>query len=96
MKPPRARIAGANRTTPDTEGLMSVNRLPDVGRIQGVQGSGLGADPRLARISLQYTDERNCWHELQMPALDALYLLNLLAAWAKDSGMEKHRHPPGG
>jgi hypothetical protein len=71
-----------------------VNKLPDVGQIQGIHGTGAGPDPKFARISLQYTDERNRWHELQMTALDALYLLNLLEAWAKGAQIEHLRHPP--
>jgi hypothetical protein len=77
----------------EVEKLM-INKLPDVGRIQGAHAESLGPDPKFARICVQYTDEKGQWHELQMRAHDALYLLNLLEAWAQEAGIEHLRHPP--
>jgi hypothetical protein len=75
-----------------------VNRLPDVGRIQGVvlQRSAL-KDPKADKIELQYTDRTPLqkWHSVQMPLLDALYLLNILESLSRDEGFDHLRRPPG-
>lgn len=64
---------------------MTVNKLPDVGRIQGLSRTA-GFDVPKIVVSLQYTDRSNGWHELEMPFLDAMYLLNCLRAIQQDVG----------
>jgi hypothetical protein len=64
---------------------MTVNKLPDVGRIQGLTRTAGFDVPRIV-VSLQYTDRSNGWHEVEMPFLDAMYLLNLLKAMQQDVG----------
>lgn len=73
---------------------MALNRLPDVDRIRGLLGEPHPVAQAQSHISLQYTDSQNAWHELKMPALDALYLLTLLETWAKDAGIEHLRRRP--
>ncbi len=72
---------------------MAINRLPDVGRIQGIRATS-ASRPELSRISIQFEDEKHQLHELDLRALDALYLLNLIEQWAKNAGIEHLRHPP--
>ena len=64
---------------------MAVNVLPPVGRIQGLARSP-DADPATISVTLQYTDHKDEWHEVAMPFLDAMYLLNLLRAMQEDVG----------
>lgn len=72
-----------------------VNILPPVHRIEGFEFDHPGgSDPRLGLLRLQYTDPKGAWHGLAVPAMDALYLLNLLAQWSKDEGLEALRQPP--
>jgi hypothetical protein len=77
---------------------MELHRLPDVGRIQGLtlQDSPL-RDPAAMRVELQYTGRESPseWHALQMPLLDAPYLLNLLQAMSQEQGFEALRRGPG-
>lgn len=77
---------------------MELHRLPDVGRIQGLQlqDSPL-RDPAAMRVELQYTDRESTsvWHTLQIPLLDALYLLNLLEAMSQEQGFDHLRRAPG-
>lgn len=73
--------------------------LPPVGRIEGLvlQPSGT-ADPSVHRIEIQYTGrtpDAGTWHRLEMPLLDALYLLNLLEAMSKDNGFDHLRKAAG-
>lgn len=74
-----------------------MNKLQDVGRIQGVmfQPSPLN-DPVAHKVEVQYTDRTQRWHSLKMPLLDALYLLNMLEAMAKESGFDHLRRAPPG
>lgn len=69
--------------------------LPAVGRIEGVQylKSPL-KDPVADKVEVQYTDQSQRWHSLTMPALDALYLLNLLEQLAKSAGIDHLRREP--
>lgn len=74
----------------------AVNLLPPVHHVEGLAFDHPGgSDPRLGLLRLQYTDLKGTWHQLNLPALDALYLLNLLAQWSKDEGLEALRQPPG-
>lgn len=72
---------------------MTVNKLPEVGRIQGVQLTK-GPDPKQSTIDLQYTDPAGRWHEVTMPFLDGMYLLNLLRAVQIDMGFDMPFEPP--
>ncbi len=69
------------------EDAMRVNKLPHVGRMQGVQFDNRPT-PKASRISVQYTDLDGAWQELNMPFLDAMYLLNALKAIALDIGFD--------
>lgn len=72
-----------------------VNKLPDVGRIQGLALLG-DRTPKGSGLSLQYTDREGGWHDLTMSFLDGMYLLNLLKAVQLDVGfaMPEDPHPP--
>lgn len=73
-----------------------VNILPPVHRIEGFQYDNPdGSRPQLGLLRLQYTDPKGEWHGLAVPAMDALYLLNLLEAWSKEEGLDHLRRPPG-
>lgn len=62
-----------------------VNKLPPVGRIQGAVH--VMADPlESSHVQIQYTDDQDAWHEMSVPFLDAMYLLNLLKASQLDAG----------
>lgn len=77
---------------------MNINPLPDVARIEGLQLQHSGsADPATHRVEVQYTDRTpgKQLHSLTMPLLDALYLLNLLEAMARDHRFDHLRQPPG-
>lgn len=75
---------------------MTVHLLPDVGRIEGlVSEIADRSDPAKGRVRLQYTDRTGSWQELQLPVLDALYLLNMLEQWSKDEQLDHLRRPPG-
>lgn len=71
---------------------MSVNVLPAVGRIQGLTRSEGFDVPKIA-VQLQYTDRSNGWHQVEMPFLDAMYLLNLLKALQQDVGFSMPDDP---
>ena len=62
-----------------------VRKLPVVGRIQGATQEGDGT-PDGTQVTVQYTDHTEEWFELQMPFLDAMYLVNLLRAIQEDIG----------
>lgn len=69
------------------------HRLPDVDRILGLSPL-ISTTAALSTALLQYTDRNGQLYELQMPFLDALYLLNLLEQASKDSGFDHLRQPP--
>ncbi len=72
---------------------MSPNKqLPAVGRIQGVQRPE-GFDYQRMAITLSYTDPKGEWYDLEMPFLDAMYLLNLLKAMQQDVGFHMPDDP---
>lgn len=73
---------------------MAITKLPDVGRIQGLSFHP-GPDPRLSHFELQYKTDTGKLFELHIPALDALFLLNMLEAASRDHGLEPLRRPPG-
>lgn len=65
---------------------MEISRLPDVGRILGLQSSG-GSDLRKGRISLQYEDVQGRLQLIEMSLGEALYLLSLLKATQLNLGI---------
>ena len=73
---------------------MTITKLPDADRIQGLIFQPAGPDPRHGHFELQYRTHTGQLFELHIPALDALYLLNMLEAAATDAGIEHLRHPP--
>ena len=75
--------------------MSAVNILPHVHRIEGMEFDHPGGSaPQLGVIRLQYTDHKHAWHQLALPTMDALYLLNMLEQWSKDEGLEALRQPP--
>lgn len=54
-----------------------VNQLPDVGRIQGLVYQDKGTY-QTSRVVVQYTDRNIALHQVDMPFLDAMYLLQRL------------------
>lgn len=66
-------------------------QLPGVGRIQGatVEPSA----PKDSIVRLQYTDDKQQLYELEIPFLDAMYLLNILRGIEKDMGFEAQNRP---
>lgn len=74
--------------------MNGVSILPPVHQIEGFEFDHPGGDdPRLGLLRLQYTDQKKSWHQLNIPAMDALYLLNLLEQWSKDEGLDHLRQP---
>lgn len=74
----------------------AVNVLPPVHRIEGFEFSHPGgSDPRLGLVRLQYTDQKKSWHALSIPAMDALYLLNVLEQWCADERLDDLRRSAG-
>ena len=71
---------------------MTVKKLPDVGRIQGVSvlpGSLQGE----RNVEIQYTDHKQQWHSVDMRFLDAMYLLSTLRAIQLDLGFSMPDDP---
>ena len=73
---------------------MSIIKLPSVGRIRGISLER-DDDPQKAKITLEYADHTQQLTEVDIPLLDALYLLNLLEAMSKDENFDHLRQPPG-
>jgi hypothetical protein len=61
-----------------------VHRLPDAARVQGIVLNKSAQRHEDWYFQIQYTDDKDVWHELKVPMLDALYLLNLLRAAEKE------------
>jgi hypothetical protein len=61
-----------------------VNQLPDVAKIQGMLLSREADRHEEWYFKIQYTDIAGTWHEMKVPMLDGLYLLNMLRAAEKD------------
>lgn len=75
---------------------MTVHLLPPVHHFEGLLFDHPGgSNPRLGPLRLQYTDLKGGWHQLEVPAMEALYLLNMLEQWSKDEGLETLRRSPG-
>jgi hypothetical protein len=78
---------------------MGTNKLPDAAHIEGVVLARLGT-PRDSYCILQYRDTSGRRHELRVPLLDALHLLNILRDLeAKHPDLKRINSPtrwPGG
>lgn len=61
-----------------------VHRLPDAARVQGLLLNKSAPSHEDWYFQIQYTDDKDVWHEIKMPMLDGLYLLNLLRAAEKE------------
>ena len=62
-----------------------IRKLPVVDRIRSASQQG-NRMPGGTRVTVQYTDHKDEWFELQMSFFDAMYLLNLLRAIQEDIG----------
>jgi hypothetical protein len=72
-----------------------MQKLPPVGRIQSVQLSGGPAFDQSV-VTVQYTVHNRSAlgdHELTMPFLDAMYLLNILRDLEKETGFDAKNRP---
>ena len=67
---------------------MNVKPLPVVDHMQGALLER-AADPDKSICKLQYTDRQGQWYELEMPILDALYLLNALVGVEAEAGLRQ-------
>ena len=67
--------------------MSKIYRLPDVGNMKGVILQPT-TNAQTSTVVIQYTDPHEQWCELQLPFLDAMYLLDLLKAVRKKSGFE--------
>lgn len=61
-----------------------VQHLPNVARMQGIIFNKEGSSHKDWHFQIQYTDNNDVWHELRVPMLDGLYLLNLLETAEKE------------
>lgn len=59
---------------------MMVHHLPNVTKMQGIVLNKSGPRHEDWYFEVQYTDDAGTWHQLKLPMLDGLYLLNLLQA----------------
>jgi hypothetical protein len=64
-----------------------VNSLPHAAKIQGIALDKSAHNHTEWTFQLQYTDAAGNWHELRMPMLDGLYLLNLLRTAEQEQGL---------
>lgn len=72
---------------------MDIRNLPDVDRIQGLlYRRSPDRDPKKGVVNLQYTSSTGELCQMDIPSMDALYLLNMLEALVKDEGIEHLRH----
>jgi hypothetical protein len=58
----------------------TVNHLPTAAKVQGILLNKAAPRHEDWTFQVQYTDADGNWHEMKMPMLDGLYLLNLLRA----------------
>lgn len=66
--------------------------LPVVGHIQGVSIVP-AKTPKETWVVLQYTDQKEEWKQVNVPFLDAMYLLNLLKAIQVRTGFKMPDDP---
>jgi hypothetical protein len=65
-----------------------INQLPGVARMQGMLFCREAPEVEKWYFKVQYTDDSGAWHELQIPMLDGLYLLNMLRTAEKEQHLE--------
>jgi hypothetical protein len=65
-----------------------VNKLPEVAKMQGLMLSREAQNHEEWFFQIQYTDSDGCWHELKIPMLHGLYLLNMLREAEKNQHLE--------
>jgi hypothetical protein len=76
---------------------MAVHRLPDIGRIDGFDFHHPGGvDPSAGLLRLQYTCREGARYEVELPAMDALKLLDWLQQWSKDEVFDHLTKLPSG
>lgn len=73
--------------------MSAIHKLPAVGRIEGVVLQP-DKDPKKSVVFLQYKDPSGGLHQLDIPLLDALYLLNMLELASKENGYDHLRRDP--
>ncbi len=69
-----------------------VNALPPVARIEGAMFLP-DKTPKESWATLQYSDDKGQLHQLNVPFLDAMYLLNLLKGMQAQSGFKMPDDP---
>jgi hypothetical protein len=75
---------------------MAVQRLPDMARIEGFDFFHPGGvDPSEGLLKLHYVCRYGRRYELEVPALDALKLLDWLRQWSKDEVLDHLHATPG-
>ena len=74
---------------------MAIQRLPDVGRIEGFDFHHPGGvDPSAGTLRLRYTCREGQRCEVELPAMDALRLMSWLQQWSKDEVFDHLIQPP--
>ena len=71
-----------------------VNRLPDVSKMQGLVLNKNAHGHEDWTFQMQYTDAAGIWHEVNMPMLDGLYLLNMLRTAEEEQHLKLWNRPP--
>lgn len=61
-----------------------MNKLPEVAKMQGMILYRDAPQVEQWHFDIQYTDAAGTWHELRIPVLDGLYLLNMLRTAEKE------------
>ena len=69
-----------------------VKKLPVVSRIQGAVLEGRELHEQ-SFVVIQYSHRKDELYELEIPFLDAMYLLNILRGIEKDMGFESRNKP---
>lgn len=71
-----------------------INHLPEVSRMQGLVLNKDARDHEEWTFQVQYTDAAGAWHEIKMPMLDGLYLLNMLRTAEEEQHLKLWNRPP--
>ncbi len=64
-----------------------VSKLPEAKKVQGIILNKEGESHKDWYFNIQYTDHLDNWHEIKIPMLDGLYLMNLLGSAEKEQGL---------
>ncbi len=70
------------------EDSLMINKLPDVAQMQGMLLCREAPNPHDWFFKIQYTDADEVWHEVKVPMLDGLYLLNMLREAEKNQHLD--------